>query len=124
MQGSVSQMSSNILWGEAMNYELMRGFVNKYQWTFAKTYAQKAPHEYLVLDRIKDEWDRDMFVGVAQFINDAGFTAYYYSRQGRYYILDDYYYWTMDEVISETDLINRAKLADYSLINRQWFWNK
>ncbi len=107
-----------------MNQEQMRVFVNKFQWTFAKTYANKAPHEYLVLSRIKDEEDRRTFLEVAQFIYDDGFTAFYYKRKGRYYVLDDNYYWTMDEDISKTDLINRAKRADYRLINQQWHWIK
>ncbi len=26
----------------------IREFINKQSWTFAKTYAEKAPHEYIV----------------------------------------------------------------------------
>lgn len=32
--------------------EDFRKFANQFEWTFAKTYAQKAPHEYIVLKKV------------------------------------------------------------------------
>jgi hypothetical protein len=98
-----------------------RDFVNKFKWTFAKTYANKAPHEYIVLGKVGVEHKAE-FVNVARFIREAGFKAYYYRRQGYYLILDENYYWTMDEKIEDTDLINRAKLSEYELIDNSWRW--
>ena len=98
-----------------------REFVNKFDWIFAKTYAETAPHEYIVLKKVGIEYKND-FVKVANFIRENGFKAYYYSRVGFYYIMDKYYYWTMDEDVNDTDLINRAKKDDYELINNRWKW--
>ncbi len=101
--------------------EQFRNFVNKFDWTFAKTYANTAPHEYIVLDKVGLE-HREEFIKIARFIREKGFEAYYYSRAGFYYIIDENYYWTMDEKAEDTDLINRAKLSDYELIDNTWTW--
>ena len=55
-----------------------------------------------------------MFPEIARFIRDEGFVAEY-GRQGPnwYYIVDEYYYWTMDKNVEDTDLVNRAKLSDF-----------
>ena len=96
-------------------------FVNQFQWTFAKTYAEKGPHEYIVLAKVGLQ-HKNEFIKVAKFIREKGFKANYYSREGYYYKLDENYYWTMDEDIADTDLINRAKWADYELIDNSWYW--
>ena len=98
-----------------------RNFVSKFKWTFAKTYAATAPHEYIVLGKVGLEHKSD-FISIARFIREAGFKAYYFKRQGFFYILDEDYYWTMDENVEDTDLINRAKLSDYELIENSWHW--
>jgi hypothetical protein len=98
-----------------------RNFVEKFNWIFAKTYANTAPHEYIVLQKVGLEY-KDEFIKIAKFIREKGFKAYYYSRLGYYYYIDDNYYWTMDEDVNDTDLINRAKRNDYELINNSWYW--
>ena len=98
-----------------------REFVNKFEWIFAKTYANIAPHEYIVLRLIGKQY-KDEFIKIATFIREKGFKAYYFSRAGYYYTIDDNYYWTMDENVDDTDLINRAKRNDYELINNEWKW--
>jgi len=96
-------------------------FVNKFQWIFAKTYADKGPHEYIVLKEDGQQY-KDEFVKIAQFIRDHGFKAMYYKWEGYYYKLDENYYWTMDNNVNDTNLINRAKLSDYELIDNSWYW--
>ena len=98
-----------------------REFVSRFGWTFAKTYAATAPHEYIALNRVGFKHKSD-FINVARFIRDAGFKAYYYRSERFYYVLDHYYYWTMSENVENTGLINRAKLADYELIDNSWRW--
>lgn len=98
-----------------------REFVDRFQWTFAKTYATKGPHEYIALSKVGAQHKAD-FVSAARFIRDSGFRAYYYSRQGYYFILGENYYWTMNEKLEDTDLINRAKLSAYELIDNSWRW--
>lgn len=110
---------------QSNNYseQQFKEFVNKFEWIFAKTYAEIAPHEYIVLKKVGYQ-HKSEFIKIAEFIRQKGFEAYYYSRVGFYYILDEYYYWTMDENVNDTDLINRAKLSEYELINNSWYWKK
>ena len=32
-------------------------------------------------------------------------------------IVDEYYYWTLDPKVGDTDLINRAKLSDFEFVD-------
>jgi len=107
---------------EKFDDKLMRDFINKFKWTYAKTYAQICPHEYIVKDKIEQEY-WDSFAKVVSYIREEGFTANYKNRSGKYYILDEHYYWTMGEPVEETTIINRAKLTDYQLIDNAWVWN-
>lgn len=99
-----------------MNDIEFRDFINRHEWTFAKTYAAFCPHEYIVMRKLPGaEWH--LFPEIACFIRKKGFIAEY-GRLGPnwYYIVDDYYYWTMDKNIEDTDLINRAKLSDFEFV--------
>lgn len=92
-------------------------FINRNEWIFAKTYASFCPHEYVVMQRLPgDEWP--LFPAIARFIREKGFIAEY-GRLGPnwYYIVDDYYYWTLDKEVEDTDLINRAKLSDFEFVD-------
>ena len=99
-----------------MDHSSFRDFINRHEWTFAKTYAAFCPHEYIVMKKQPvEEWL--LFPEIAQFIRDKGFVAEY-GRLGPnwYYIADEHYYWTMDPKVEDTDLINRAKLSDFEFI--------
>jgi len=61
-----------------------RNFINQQSWRFAKTYSQKAPHEYVVLEKAGLQY-KDEFIKIAQFIRDKEFKALYYTREGFYY---------------------------------------
>ena len=96
-----------------MDHNTFRDFINRHEWTFAKTYAGFCPHEYVVMRKLPEaEWP--LFPEIARFIREQGFTAEY-GRLGpnRYYVVDDHYYWTLDAKAEDTSLINRAKLSDY-----------
>ncbi len=105
-----------------MDDEQMRDFVRNHRWQFAKNYAKKCPHEYVVRKWMNTQDEVDEFIRVAQYITDSGFMAYYYTRCGKYYILDDKYYWTMEMPIENTTVINRANMADYDNLNSCWIW--
>jgi hypothetical protein len=79
-------------------------------WTFAKTYAQSAPHDYVVLGRNACPLTRDDFVRVAKVIATFGSPAKFYSMTGNYLMSPDggTKCWTMDAELTATDLINRA----------------
>ena len=100
-----------------MNHDIFRNFINQHEWTFAKTYAAFCPHEYIVREKLPaEEWP--LFTEIARFIREKGFVAEYgHLGKNRYYIVDDYYYWTLDRKAEDTDLINRAKLTDFEFVN-------
>ncbi len=93
----------------------IRGFIAMQNWVFAKTYAKSASHEYIVLSKIIGENGKEDFHEFAKIIREYGFPARFFSRQNNYYYIDGYFYWTMDERVEDTDLINRCKAEDYDL---------
>ena len=100
-----------------MDHNIFRNFIERHEWIFAKTYAAFCPHEYIVMKWLpEEEWP--LFPQIAQFIRDEGFVAEY-GRLGPnwYYIVDEYYYWTLDPKVEDTDLINRAKLSDFEFVD-------
>ena len=100
-----------------LDHDSFRNFVNRHEWTFAKTYAAFCPHEYIVMKKLpREEWP--LFAQSARLIREEGFTAEY-GRLGpnRYYIVDEYYYWTLDKHTEDTVLINRAKLSDFEFVD-------
>lgn len=50
-------------------------FVNRDTWTFAKTYAPRWPHEYIVWERV-DEW---LFARLVVHIRAHGYLGRFYS---------------------------------------------
>ena len=111
-----TKILGDMLVSNLINIDEVREFIKSQEWTFAKTYAKSAPHEYI----IKSTDNENGFERFAQFIRDYGFIAYYFKRTGKYFIYGDYYYWTMGNPIPETTVLNRAQLADYNLYNRMW----
>ena len=79
-------------------------------WIFAKTYAQTAPHEYVVLGRNGCPLSRDDFVRAAKVIATFGAPAKFYSMTQIYLTSPDgrVKWWTMDRDLDATDLINQA----------------
>jgi hypothetical protein len=96
-----------------------REFISRFRWRFATTYAEFCPHEYIVKTKIRTQHWKD-FERMVQGIRDYGFDAQYFSKKGKYFIVDEYYYWTMGAPVSETTVLNRAKLADFELVNGAW----
>ena len=92
-------------------------FITRHHWTFAKTYAAFCPHEYVVKDHLPEK-DKQVFEQIALFIRQNGFLSVYgRKRPNRYYIVGDYYYWTMGAT-DKTRILNRAKLADFDFIRQ------
>lgn len=102
-----------------MNDEKMRDFVKLFEWIFAKTYTNIYPHEYIVKTKLDSMYWKD-FEDIVRYIRKSGFEAYYKQRKGKYYILDEYYYWTMGAPVEETIILNRAKLSDYNFLEGSW----
>ena len=49
-------------------------FVERQKWIFAKTYADRAPHDYIVKDKL-DEDDMSLFSEIVAFIRHFRFHA-------------------------------------------------
>jgi hypothetical protein len=78
-------------------------------WTFAHTYAQTAPHSYVVHPRTAG-MSKDDYVRAAHVIHTFGEPAKFYNVTSIYLTSPDgrLKWWTMDTNLNETGLINRA----------------
>lgn len=79
------------------------------EWTFAKTYAETAPHHYVVEGRTPGVTLEDM-VRAARVIHTFGSPGKYYSLTKNYLVSPDgqFRWWTEDNHFTDTTLVNRA----------------
>ena len=84
-------------------------FAASREWTFAKTYAETAPHHYVVQGRTPDVTHEDM-VRAARVIHTFGEPGKYYSLTKIYLVSPDgqHRWWTEDKHFTDTTLVNRA----------------
>lgn len=84
-------------------------FATSREWTFAKTYAETAPHHYIVEGRTSGVTHEDM-VRAARVIHTFGQPGKYYSLTKIYLLSPDgkYRWWTEDNHFTDTTLVNRA----------------
>ena len=67
--------------------EELRAFVDREPWTFAKTYAETWPHEYLVRDRVGS---KQLFVQLVEHIRSHGYEANFYARKTTYFDIEEF----------------------------------
>lgn len=79
------------------------------EWTFARTYAETAPHSYVVLGRTA-ALSKEDFVRAGRVIHTFGRPAKFYGMTSIYLTSPDgrLKWWTMDADVSQTTLINQA----------------
>lgn len=65
-----------------MTIEEFETYVKKQSWTFAKTYADKAPHEYIV--RGKAVGTDEEFIQMIDYIQEKGFIMHFWGHPNRY----------------------------------------
>ena len=82
----------------------IKTFVNQQRWTFAKTYAETRPHEYLVRDHV----DEEPFVLLVKHIRKYGYEGTCFHKPITYFDEDGMVYWTMDTPVEETTIVNRC----------------
>jgi hypothetical protein len=72
-------------------------------WTFAKTYAKIAPHEYIV-----KEQEPDLFAEYEAKIAKSGkeepFTLHGKTNIYRYYYEGDYKYWIIENILNRAEV--------------------
>lgn len=83
----------------------LKKFVLEQKWTFAKTFADTWPHEYLVREKV----DENFFVKMVMHIREHGYVGKFYSRAITYFDDGGLVYWTMGNPIERTTIINRCK---------------
>jgi len=91
-----------------VQWEKFINFIDNNDRIFAKTYASFAPHEYLVKRNLSVE-DQKTLVEFAYFIKEHWYKKIFGNVEYTYFNIGENMYWTMDEDVSATDLINRAK---------------
>lgn len=89
-------------------------FIEKQKWIFAKTYAHKAPHEYVVRGKVNGS-DKE-FMHVVDYIQDNGITMYFWNHPNKYIIIGEHQYWVMrDGKDDPTTILNRCDLSQYKI---------
>jgi hypothetical protein len=83
----------------------LKTFVDCASWTFAKTYAETWPHEYIVRDKV----DEGLFVDLVKHIRSHGYEGKFYKKPITYFDEDGLVYWTMGSPVEETVIINRCR---------------
>lgn len=82
----------------------LKAFVDGASWTFAKTYAQTWPHEYIVRDRV----DEALFLSLVSHIRRHGYEGSFYRKAITYFNEDGMVYWSMGAPLEETTIVNRC----------------
>lgn len=82
----------------------VRAFVESASWTFAKTYADTWPHEYIV----RNEENASLILALARHIFEHGIDGRFYSQVRKYHHEGGKVYWSMDSTPESTTLINRC----------------
>ena len=65
-----------------MKISQIREFIAKQSWIFAKTYADRAPHEYIVRGRAAGTDEE--FMSVVNYIAENGITMYFWNHPNKY----------------------------------------
>ena len=82
-------------------------FLATQAWIFAKTYADKAPHEYLIKMKLsRADWD--LFDEVVKYIMSDGYVEYFYRTPFRYIDIEDKKYFACKDDTGKYNIINRA----------------
>ena len=92
---------------EVIKMKDVKEFIGKQDWIFAKTYAHKAPHEYVVRNKVNGSDDEFMYV--VNYIQENGITMYFWNNPNKYIFVDGHQYWVMrDGEDDPTSILNRC----------------
>ena len=88
-----------------MTLEEAKQYIQSVRWQYAKTYVT-APHEYTVLD-----WEpetKQQIIDFAKLIQEKGIKEHFGQKDFTILVIDNMKYWSMDNQIENTNLINRT----------------
>ena len=94
-----------------MDLQKFKDFIEKQNWTFAKTYAQTAPHEYIIHGETKG--DNTEYEQAVDFIKKNGFLGYWWKRPRIYFALEGRFYWVLGTQEDPIKVMNRCDWKDY-----------
>jgi hypothetical protein len=83
----------------------LQEFIASCAWTFAKTYADTWPHEYIVREKV----DEARFVDLVTHIRAHGYEGRFYRMRITYFEDGGLVYWTMGAPIEKTIIVNRCR---------------
>jgi len=94
-----------------MSQEDIRKLISTLTWTFAKTYADKSPHEYAIVK--KGDKYRDEAVEFMKYIFDHGELRTYFGHPFMVYKIDRRIYWSIegtekDKLTDDDYILNRS----------------
>lgn len=69
------------------------------EWTFAKTYAQSAPHEYFLYHQ-----NPELYKALVKKIEKSGVSERFFKRNYIYLYLGKYKYWYIGTVMNRTPI--------------------
>ena len=103
----------------------IKEYFDSQRWTFAKTYAAFAPHEYILRKRVAD---KKAFDKAVHYIQQYGMRMFYYKSERRYLLVDGWFYWALWSKDDLSDaIINRCRPEDYDIVfvrKRSWLKSK
>ncbi len=88
-------------------------FISKQEWTFSKTYAKTAPHEYIIRGKI-DGTDQD-FNNAILFTRKKGFPMRFYKKTYTYLFFEGMFYWTDSRDVNTENVLNRCYMDDVDI---------
>lgn len=95
-----------------MDTSEIRDYIDKQSWIFAKTYANKAPHEYVVRGKVNGTDEE--FMSVVNYIQEKGTTMYFWNHPNKYLFVDGHQYWVMrDGEDDPSTILNRCRTDEY-----------
>lgn len=95
-----------------MNEQEIEHFIQENKWTYAKTYANFLPHEWIIRPKVKEKFD-----DFIKTIRAKGIKARLFKKEYVYFDFGEHYYWVMNSNTEKDFIINRASKEHYELRN-------
>lgn len=91
-----------------MNEQEAIEIIERFNWKFARSMPQ-IPHEYTVKNKA-DKRDSEDYEKLYTYIFDNHYIRYFFRKPYKYCDIGEYSYWILTDDITESIIINRAKI--------------